>query len=190
MSLRRGVTLPELLIALLLVSLLAAFGFGTFDSLVARERTTAGLNRILGAVHEARTLAVTRQARVTLCPGDSTTLPASCAGRDQWHRGWMIYIDHNGNGHLDDDRELLKRHSGWSNGARVRWRSFRNRSQLHFRANGMTDWQNGSFTWCPGNGDIRFAAQLVLNAGGRSRVARDRDGDGVVEDSQGRPLRC
>lgn len=190
MSPRCGFTLPELLIALLLLSLLSALGLGAFDSLIARERTTAGLNRILGAVHEARTLAITRQTRVTLCPGDSAALPATCAGRDQWHRGWMIYVDRNGNGRLDDERELLKRHSGWTHDARVRWRSFRNRSQLHFRANGMTDWQNGSFTWCPVDGDTRFAAQLVLNAGGRSRVARDLDGDGVAEDSQGRPLRC
>jgi hypothetical protein len=31
---------------------------------------------------------------------------------------------------------------------------------------------------------------LILSASGRTRMAVDSDGDQVVEDSQGQPLRC
>jgi len=31
---------------------------------------------------------------------------------------------------------------------------------------------------------------IILNAQGRVRVARDVDGDGIVEDAAGRPVSC
>ena len=55
---------------------------------------------------------------------------------------------------------------------------------------GFTRDQNGNFTWCPGNGDVRLARQLIVNAAGRLREALDSDGDGVREGANGRPIGC
>jgi type IV fimbrial biogenesis protein FimT len=75
-------------------------------------------------------------------------------------------------------------------GSTVFWRSFRNRPYLVFQPTGLTDWQNGHFLFCPASGNARDARQVVLNPQGRLRQMTDRDGDGIVEDTSGRPVRC
>lgn len=186
----RGVTLIELLVALALLTALFRLALPAFDELIARERATAALNRMLGLVQQARAAAVQENRALVLCASDSTLAEAPCAGRDDWHLGTLLFADRNRDGRFAPGERAVRRDSGWSGQARIRWRSFRNRSYLRFRPNGMTDWQNGSFTWCPASRDPGLAVQLVLNAGGRARKATDADGDGVAEDSQGRPLQC
>jgi len=75
-------------------------------------------------------------------------------------------------------------------GARVYWRSFRNRSYLQINATGLTNWQNGHLLYCPANGDVHFARAVIINAQGRVRNAADSNGDGIVEDANGDPLVC
>ena len=55
---------------------------------------------------------------------------------------------------------------------------------------GFTNYQNGNFTYCPPDGDLRFARQLVINVQGRVRMGHDTDGDGIVEDRRGKDVRC
>ena len=70
------------------------------------------------------------------------------------------------------------------------WRAFGNRQRLQIDRFGGLSGQNGNFTWCPPAHSAEPAHQLVLNGSGRFRFARDSDGDGYREDSQGRPLQC
>ncbi len=187
---RRGLTLVELLIALLLLALMLRLGLPSFNALVSKERSVAALNHIIGAVNLARASAATQNRAMVLCPAPSNTPDPQCGARNSWHLGAMVFADSDADGSLDAGEAVIRRIPGWTNDARITWRSFRNRSYLRFRPNGMTDWQNGSFTWCPADGDLHRAVQVVLNAGGRARTARDLDGDGIAEDSSGKPLRC
>ncbi|MEM1231205.1 MAG: GspH/FimT family pseudopilin [Pseudomonadota bacterium] len=180
----------ELLGVLATAAVLLTLALPAFTALADQHRAAAGLNRMIALVNQARATAVLRNRSVVLCASDSTLPEARCAGRDDWHLGTLLFGDRNGNGRLDRLDPIYRRDAGWHSGARVRWRAFRNRSYLRFRSNGMTDWQNGSFTWCPPSGDVRLARQVVLNAGGRARLSQDSDGDGVVEDALGRPLSC
>ncbi len=186
----RGATLIELLVALALLTALFRLALPAFDDLIARERASAALNRMLGVVQQARAAAVRQNRSLVLCASNSMEADAPCAGLDDWHLGTLLFADGNGNGRFESGDDAVRRDAGWSEQGRIRWRSFRNRSYLRFRPNGMTDWRNGSFTWCPESRDASLAVQLVLNAGGRARKARDQDGDGIAEDSQGRPLQC
>lgn len=186
----RAFTLVELLVALLIAALLLRLALPGFASFVERERSVAALNALLGAVNLARASAITLNRPIVLCPSVATADDSDCGARNSWHQGAMVFADDNGNGRRDAAEDLIRRIPGWQSDARVAWRSFRNRSYLRFRANGFTDWQNGSFTWCPADGDLTLAIQVVLNAAGRARTARDSDGDGIAEDSRGRQLRC
>ena len=56
--------------------------------------------------------------------------------------------------------------------------------------NGYTHFQNGNFVYCPADGDLRYARQLVINVQGRARTSQDVDHDGFVEDRLGRHLTC
>lgn len=181
--------------------ILVGLGLPRFDALIARERRTAAVNQIIGAIQFSRAAAFSYRARVVLCPATMTDSgsrsgsgadPDACASRDLWHQGALIFIDDNRDGLRNGKDRILRRLPGWNDGSRVRWRSFRNRSYLVFRARGITDWQNGSFTWCPAP-DQRpplAPAQVVINSAGRTRTARDTDGDGIPENSSGQPVRC
>ncbi|MEM1433017.1 MAG: GspH/FimT family pseudopilin [Pseudomonadota bacterium] len=184
-----GITLPELLVTLSVLATLLLFAVPAFDGLLARERRTAAMNQVLGAVQFARAAAIRFRSRTLLCPGAGTPAPR-CGARDHWHAGALVFLDRNGNGRREASEDVLLRLPGWTDGGRIRWRAFRNRSYLAFRPQGVTDWQNGAFTWCPPPEDDTAPLQVVLNGAGRTRTAQDLDGDGIPENSRGEPVRC
>ena len=186
-----GLTLVELLTTLAVAGILVTTASGGAAHLVDQHRASAALNQMLGAIRFARHAAVTHRSSATLCPADGARgQEQTCGRRNTWHNGALVFLDGNANGHFDGGDVLLRRLPPLGQGDRFYWRSFRNRSYLMIRPSGLTDWQNGNFLYCPQGGDSRFARQIVINAQARVRHARDSDGDGVVEDARGRPVRC
>lgn len=179
-------TLLELLVTLVIAALLTTFAIPSLGGLVRDYRATAAINGIVGQVQYIRSTAITAQRPVTLCPG----LAPTCGQRDSWHIGSFAFIDHNKNGRLDSNDKIVKEFGPAAKSGEFTWRSFRNRKSLSINGSGLTNWQNGSFRYCPANGDERYARQAILNAQGRVRYARDQDGDGIREDAQGRPIAC
>ena len=182
----RGTTLIELLTALAVAGVLLAWGGIEATRLLAAFRADAAVTQMLGAVRFARQAAVESRSTVTLCPAAADR----CGRRNDWHRGALVFLDRDRDGRRDPSEEMLRRLPRLRDGERIYWRSFRNRTSLSMLPTGLTDWQNGSFLYCPPGGDARHARQLILNAQGRIRHARDSDGDGIREDANGRPLTC
>lgn len=180
-----GQTLIELLVTLAIAGVLLGVALPSFTAMLANRRSTAAVNQLIGTVHLARNYAITHHATVTLCPGTES----ACLGRDSWHLGALLFIDRNINGNFDVGESLLRQLPPHED-ARVYWRSFGNKPVLRFVPRGYTRWQNGNFLYCPHNGKPRDARMIILNAQGRVRIARDGDGDGIVEDASGRPVRC
>lgn len=48
----------------------------------------------------------------------------------------------------------------------------------------------GNITWCPDAGNSTNAAHLIISRGGRIRLARDTDGDGVPNKADGSNVNC
>lgn len=182
----RGFTLTELLAGVAVAAVLMAFALPSLHDLVARERGTAAVNQLLGALATARAEAIMQRRVVTACPGRAGV----CLGRNQWHHGMLIFTDDNANGLLEANDRLITALPPLQDGARIYWRSFRNRSYLQFHPRGYTRWQNGSFLYCPPDHDAGQARMAIINAQGRVRMARDGDGDGIVENAQGDPVAC
>ena len=182
-----GFSLAELLVSLAILAALASLAGPGMVRLVQQQRSTTALNQLLGAVHLARSSAITRGGIVTLCPSANGQ---TCTGRNRWHEGAIVFSDEDRDGRRDTDDALLRALPGFPDASRVYWRSFRNKSYLQLDSRGMTNWQNGHFLYCPANGDPRLARQLILNAQARVRKAPDRDGDGIAEDATGDPLEC
>ena len=207
-----GLTLVELLTTLAVAGILVTAASGGAAHLIGQHRASAAVNQMLGAVRFARHAAVSHRSPVTLCPADGAQSlqpgsargnpsqenssargnpsQARCGRRNTWHNGALVFLDRNANGRFDGSDVLLRRMPRLGEGERFYWRSFRNRSYLMIRPSGLTDWQNGNFLYCPASGDPRFARQIVINAQARVRHARDSDGDGIVEDAQGRAVDC
>jgi len=185
----RGLTLIELLVVLGISLLLLRMAMVDMPQMVARWRAIAAINAIVGAVQSTRHSAVVHRTPAVMCPAVAPGVDR-CGRRNSWHNGALVFTDTNGNRRPDASDVVTARLPAMRRGERVYWRAFRNRAYLRFAANGLTDWQNGHFQYCPPDGDTRFSRVVVINSAGRARHARDTDGDGIVESVSGRALRC
>lgn len=183
---RQAFTLFELLIALALAAVLAGMAVPAFDELIAETRSTSRVNDLVGIIRFARHSAISERRWVTLCPAQDE----SCTGSGQWHTGIMAFEDRNRDGTRQTSEPVLGYLPGLDQGERLTWRAFRRRNYLQFRPEGYTNWQNGSFHYCPASGDARYGKVLIVNIQGRTAPSIDSDGDGIDEQANGDPLTC
>ena len=96
MSKQAGFTLTELLIVIAVVALLAALAAPLFSNFVRNERIVAEANDLVASFHLARTEALKRNRRVTICKSSNAdaTTPA-CDGNARWEDGYIIFTDGN-----------------------------------------------------------------------------------------------
>jgi len=179
-----GLTAPELLITLCLLSVMAGMSLPSFRSLVDQQKAATAIRDIATALRQARASAVTTAALVTACPSPDGV---SCGG--QWHEGVMVFTDRNGNHVLDTTDRLLHRVNSLRPPGTLRWRAFRNRNYLQFTGNGFTRYQNGNFTFCH-HSDPRQHRQLIVSRTGRLRFTHDSDDDGLRENARGAAIDC
>ncbi len=98
---QRGLTLIECLLAIAILGILIAIGPGGFHSLQASSRLASTQTEIRSLLASARSEALTRNRRVTVC---RTLDGAQCAGtgragQRQW-QGALLFVD------LDQDRRV------------------------------------------------------------------------------------
>lgn len=168
-----GLTLAELLAVLAIAAVLFGVAAPSLATLAARSRAESAVEQMVGAVRFARHLAVTRGDAVLLCPGPG---PA-CGPRNSWHTGANVVAA----------GTLVLALPALEPGYRVTWN--RSAAALTFRPNGSIS-QAGSLLVCPPNGDPRHARRIVINQQGRLYQQRDRDGDGVFDGVDRRPVGC
>ncbi len=100
-----GFTLVELLLAVGLLAVLAAFAAPSFADLTRRHRVDALKDSFIASIQFAKVEAVRLGQPVVLrriepCP------EATAAG--DWRCGWQVFADANGNQKLDPDETLLQ----------------------------------------------------------------------------------
>ena len=183
--LKWGLSLIELLLGLLIISVLASISFRQLPSWISQLRADAALNSLRGGLNIARHTAIVRSVDVIMCPRAGN----DCGPRNSWHHGTLVFEDHDSDRAYTEGDVIVTQLPPITSG-QVEWRAFRSRSYLRFTSRGMTDWQNGHLRYCPDDGDVRQARQVVLNYAGRTYASRDADGDGIHEDVQGAPLVC
>ncbi len=182
---QRGYSLLELVVALSVAGLLMTVAAPTAQHMVASTRASSAINDLARVISLARSAALTHQREIKLCPGRDD----ACGMRNSWADGMLVFSDDDNDQRAGEDELIVARVTGAAHG-QITWRSFRNRSELVFTAHGLTDWLNGSFLYCPDDGNPRHARMLILNTAGRMRHAQDRNRDGIREDASGRPLSC
>lgn len=112
--LQRGLTLVELLTALLILAILMALAAPSVNSWRTSARLTVFSNELATSLAYAKSEALTRGIRVTMCKSvSSTSNTPSCSATGSWSQGWIIFTDNTqiaGNvaGVIDGDDTVLK----------------------------------------------------------------------------------
>jgi type IV fimbrial biogenesis protein FimT len=180
-----GLSLIEILVVLGIVAVLSLGGLPEVSSWRERREIDAVMHGLMGAIDMARSHAVAENVVVTFCRSNDGL---NCQGK--WSEGSIVFTDLNADRAVNGADRLLFRLEPMRPAGTLEFRSFQNRQFLQMNARGFTNYQNGNFTFCPAGKDPRLARQIIISMTGRTRFARDKDGDGVAEDSQGKPLYC
>lgn len=103
-----GFSLGELMVTLLVVAVVAAIALPSYRSIILHARLTTQIHDFAAALNLARSEAVKRGYKVTVCP---STNQASCTGGTQWEQGWIVFVDVDGDQTVDtaDAREEVLR---------------------------------------------------------------------------------
>lgn len=172
-----GMTLIELLVTLVVLSVVIGIAIPSFRELVLNNRMTSQLNSLSGTVAFARSSASSQPgASVTLC---SSSDSATCSGNANWENGWIVFRDQDGDAVVDaGDDEIIRVNSGLSGGNTLRVRGFGGvNSAVRFDAEGMPRLAAGApaagtFIVCDERG-AGTASALVVSGAGQVRIVRD-----------------
>jgi type IV fimbrial biogenesis protein FimT len=85
----RGFTLMELMFTLLLAGILLGIGVPSFRGMIANNRLSSQTNEIIAAINMARSEAITRNTRITLCRAENETATECATDDDPWE-SWLI----------------------------------------------------------------------------------------------------
>ncbi len=84
----RGFTLLELLVTIAVAAIILSYGVPSFMDVVRNGRAATNANDFVTALAIARSEAVKRGARVTVCASNDQ---ATCSG--DWEDGWIVFAD-------------------------------------------------------------------------------------------------
>jgi type IV fimbrial biogenesis protein FimT len=100
-----GFTLIELLVTVAMMAIVLALGVPSFTEMIKNNRLTAAANELVTALNLARSEAIKRGVRITVCKSSDTR----CATRGSWEQGWIVFTDQNNDATYDSGTETLLR---------------------------------------------------------------------------------
>jgi type IV fimbrial biogenesis protein FimT len=166
----RGFGLIELLAVLVIGAVLLGLAVPAYDDWIATSEMMNGAKQLANSMNRARAAAINSGVRVNLCQSAGGQ---QCTDVGTWEGGWILFIDTNRNGEVDDDETVLLTEQAApagvtmaANGPLKHYVSYT--SLGHARMlNGAL--QMGTFTVCRHG---RKAVEVVLAHSGRVRIAR------------------
>jgi len=163
-----GFSLIELVTTAAVLAILAGIAVPSFSSFIERQRAFAAASSLMTHMSLARIAAISRNRRAVLCPsGDGT----SCEAGTDWSRGWMLFVDDDGNRRPDANDDILRvdleptsRH--------LRVVSTAGRQQLRYLPDGRSAGANLTVSICSKAGAL--LGQVIVNNMGRPRSQRPK----------------
>ena len=162
MTPRKGFSAIELLATVAILAVLTATALPAFSALTERLRLRTATHDLVSALALARSEAVHRGRRAVVWNehGD-------------WSRGWLLFVDANGNGLWDEGDTLVRRWPGYGNAVRITantplsgYIAYLPSGQARLISNAM---QMGSLCVSAAGGR-QSGHRIVLSRGGRVRV--------------------
>lgn len=86
----RGLSLIELMVTVVVLAIILAVAVPAFQGTIASNRLTTSTNDLLSAMAMARSEAIRRGGRVTVCKSADGT---ACTTAGGWEQGWIVFTD-------------------------------------------------------------------------------------------------
>jgi type IV fimbrial biogenesis protein FimT len=171
-------SLYDALVALTVVSMLATAAVPSFRHLITSQRMSGAINSLVTGLHLARSEAIKRRAQAVLCPSvDGRACHNGGSGGTVWEKGYLLYIDHNGNREFDVNDTMVWLFDATAD---LHIRSSAGRDHVTYQPNGMASGSNLTITFCDKHGRGTPRAVIVSNSG-RPRVsARNASGSAIL----------
>ena len=97
-------TLIELVVAIAITTLLVSAAYPAFQDWLAATQLANHAKQMAESMTRARTEAIRRGYRVNLC---KSTDQRHCVNRGGWEGGYIVFVDANRDGQVDDDASVL-----------------------------------------------------------------------------------
>jgi len=164
-----GVTLVELLTTIAVFSILLGIAVPGYGFLVNHSRLAGLTNHLTGVLSYARSEAIKRGVRVSLCKsGSANAISPVCEPDSGWQDGWLVFVDHGVIGKFDGTDQLLAVQSHKPDNIAVSTTNFSTYASYlpSGVSQGPTHLATGSFHLClAGN-----KRSLIINSTGRVRL--------------------
>ncbi len=190
-----GFTLIELMVTIALAAIILTQAVPSFNSLVQNNRLISQKNEFISTLNLARSEALKRATRVTVC---ASTDQATCDTTD-WEQGWIVFSDRNGDMVLDagtgaclaTEDCLIRVSAGLQDGNTLSARksgAAADTGFIQYTPRGAVD-TAATFTFCDKRGAEHARATNINNLG-RAISASDSGADGIVNDVDGNNVSC
>lgn len=174
MRANRGVTLVELLAAVVILALLATMAVPTLTRWTRGNRLAVGINRFHRTLTLARSQAIEHSGHVVVCKSSDGR---GCEAAGGWEQGWLIFFDPAADEQCQDDDAdgrcdldgglIIRAERGFTQGMTLRGTG-NTADAVAFKGSGFAEGYPGTLTLCTASGAARG---LVLSMQGRIRLA-------------------
>ena len=167
----RGFTLLEALVVLALLGVLLALAAPGMSDLRQKHKMQSQAEQLQAALLLARSEALRRQQRVSLC---ARATDGTCDANGQWQQGWLVFVDANDNGLHDSGEVVIEVHAPVPQVVQL---GVTNTVKAYFSygAEGRSMSTNGAFmagTWRFCQASTLVGWQVVSNALGKPRLQK------------------
>lgn len=159
-----GFTLIELMVSVAILSILLTVAVPSYQSLMINNRLATQTNEFVTALTLARSEAIKRGSRATVCRSADQSNCSTAAG--DWTQGWLVFMDGDNDGTVDTGEPVLQVHSVLPGGLTLGG----NLNYISYVGTGATQDNDGSFQ----NGTVMMchaqsgkARSLTVNQAGR-----------------------
>ena len=152
------------MVVLVLLSLLMGLVTPALAGKASQQDRFFAAHQLYAELHRARVTAVAQQRHITVCPSRSGT---RCDSTNQWHWGWIAFVDPDKSGQPIDAGAILARGDAepqleMTSGGRQR---------VRFQPQGTAYGSNLTIEFCVRDGADQATALVVSNPG-RIRITR------------------
>jgi len=192
----KGFTLIELIIVLLIGTIVTVLSV-PMNNMVKSNRTSGVAYEFVSALNYARSEAIKRGNKVTVCRtinGSRCEGEADINNQKVWDNGWIIFSDFNGNGQFNSTQdEILAVHGPLPEGYSLRSNA---KVRVTYKPIGISPGFMDSWTVCAPGAETGAAKGIIVSYSGRVRFAKDTNNNGTIDngtytmESNPRELEC